>query len=149
MLSMKGLIDKHPEHDVAFWGGYGFWNQVSFSPAIDAIPPVVQLTRANLLPLSQVEIQDPKLACMQRGAKNQHTPIRRYADRPPPSHRPLRSRIRRYADLFPDPPPGPEYADTPMCRSNTPIRRYADPPPNPPGPEYADTPMRRSLPQKR
>ena len=34
-------------------GWYRFWDKVSFSPAADAIPPVVQLTRANFLPVSQ------------------------------------------------------------------------------------------------
>ena len=88
-----------------------------------------------------VEVAQTTLpACMQRGAKNQHTPIRRYADRPPPAHRPLRSRIRRYADLFPDPL---QAQNTPIRRRAAPTRRYADTPIHrPPTPQAQNTPIR-------
>ena len=76
----------------------------------------------------------------ERGKKPTYadTPLRRS---PPPTHRPLRSRIRRYADT-------PISSLTPLQAQNTPIRRcaaptwrYADTPIHPP--QAQNTPIRR------
>ena len=70
MLSTTDLIGKHPEATTNHEGGrYRFWNLVSFSQAIDAIPLVVQLTRADSLPLSQMDLQlQPVLIQIHGGA---------------------------------------------------------------------------------